>query len=731
MTASFDDAPRPAHAPGQPGLRDDILRSTQLIDAPPEEAFDRLTRIASSLLDAPVALVSLVDGARQFFKSAIGLAEPWATARETPLTHSFCKHVTADRAPLIVADAREHPVLRDNLAIQDLGVIAYAGMPLIVEGEALGALCVIDDQPRVWPEPQLRLLRDLADVVTSEIGLRRTLQAAEKQRALTEALVESLGDGVLAIDPERRFLLANHAARRTFSVGAAVGRRMPATWAINHSSRRADGTPLTSGEGALERGLRGEPTDDLTFQLHRPGAAAPIWVDVTGRPVRDASGRVVASVAVYRDVTERTRQAEAARIAEAAVRRNEQIYRAMVKHLPNGAVLLVDRELRYAAADGPLIGSLLRTASLTGLVGRSVGDVVSAGNRDAIIEAFRATLRGERLQLEVRRGEGCFDLRTVPIYDGDEVTHALAFLYDVSERRRETEELRITRDLLVGERALFETALAHIEDGVALLDADRRLLLANAAYAAMFGFTPEELEGLTRTQFLAHLTPLLEDPLDVLGRLDMKEQESCEEIVLARPHRRVLRRTWASVRLPTQHGYLVTWHDITAQKALLAEREQQLMIDALTGIPNRLAGQAALEVERARMQRTGAPLCVAVFDIDHFKRVNDDHGHATGDRVLCQVARALADQVRITDTVARWGGEEFLAVLPADLAGARVFCERARQAIEQLACPEIQRITTSVGVAEVGLDEDPRDAIARADLRLYEAKRAGRNRVES
>jgi GAF domain-containing protein len=94
--------------------------------------------------------VSLVDDRRQFFKSAVGLHESWASRRETPLTHSFCKFAVGRRAPLVVPDAREDPALRENLAIRDLGVIAYAGVPLVVEDEALGAFCVIDDKPHAW-----------------------------------------------------------------------------------------------------------------------------------------------------------------------------------------------------------------------------------------------------------------------------------------------------------------------------------------------------------------------------------------------------------------------------------------------------------------------------------------------------------------------------------------------------------------------------------------------------
>ncbi len=148
------------------------LHHTRLLDSPPEESFDRLTRLTATVLNVPVALVSLVDSDRQFFKSCLGLPQPWASQRQTPLSHSFCRHVVKSRRPLVVSDAREHPLLCDNPAIRDLGVIAYAGAPLITpDGHVLGTLCAIDHQPRHWTPEQVEILCNLAGSVLTEIQL--------------------------------------------------------------------------------------------------------------------------------------------------------------------------------------------------------------------------------------------------------------------------------------------------------------------------------------------------------------------------------------------------------------------------------------------------------------------------------------------------------------------------------------------------------------------------------
>ncbi|HEY5809728.1 MAG TPA: GGDEF domain-containing protein [Povalibacter sp.] len=156
--------------------------------------------------------------------------------------------------------------------------------------------------------------------------------------------------------------------------------------------------------------------------------------------------------------------------------------------------------------------------------------------------------------------------------------------------------------------------------------------------------------------------------------------------------------------------------------------------DALTGLLNR---RSALELGRTSLltaRRDQRPLSVLVLDVDHFKRVNDTHGHATGDDALRSVAAVLRQYLRRSDLLARWGGEEFLVVLPdADDGIACGLAERLRAAIATIEIPNRQgvlNITTSIGLASLeSIDADLEETIARADRALYRAKREGRNRV--
>jgi diguanylate cyclase (GGDEF)-like protein len=166
-------------------------------------------------------------------------------------------------------------------------------------------------------------------------------------------------------------------------------------------------------------------------------------------------------------------------------------------------------------------------------------------------------------------------------------------------------------------------------------------------------------------------------------------------------------------------------------ESLQEQLRDQADRDWLTGLHNRR--YLARELERPAHDRFGAPLTLAVLDLDHFKSINDGFGHAAGDQVLVRVAGLLLDVLRETDIVVRSGGEEFLVLMPAtDAAAGRAACERIREAVEDEAWKRIApglRVTASVGLASTDAPGDLEALVNLADQRLYDAKRAGRNCV--
>lgn len=157
--------------------------------------------------------------------------------------------------------------------------------------------------------------------------------------------------------------------------------------------------------------------------------------------------------------------------------------------------------------------------------------------------------------------------------------------------------------------------------------------------------------------------------------------------------------------------------------------------DPLTGLANRRSAERRLDADRARALRLDEPLSVLMLDLDHFKQVNDHWGHAAGDLVLKATAQALREELRGADLPSRFGGEEFLTILPGTDAGRALdVAERIRERIAKLAIAvpgDTIQITASIGVATIIRDEAAQELVARADVALYRAKDDGRDRCVS
>jgi signal transduction histidine kinase len=193
MTGNFDEVLDPARLAA--------LRRLGLLDSPAEAAFDQLGALAAKLLHSPIALVSLVDDRRQFFKSCQGLREPWASWRDTPLSHSFCQHVLTTDEPLIIDDARFDPRFIGNPAIEDLGMVAYLGIPLkLNSGEVLGSFCVIDHEPRRWTAEEVEIMSTLAASVMTEIELRSEIRHKDSAFEEVERLNQQLREKTASLE---------------------------------------------------------------------------------------------------------------------------------------------------------------------------------------------------------------------------------------------------------------------------------------------------------------------------------------------------------------------------------------------------------------------------------------------------------------------------------------------------------------------------------------------------
>jgi len=188
----------------------------------------------------------------------------------------------------------------------------------------------------------------------------------------------------------------------------------------------------------------------------------------------------------------------------------------------------------------------------------------------------------------------------------------------------------------------------------------------------------------------------------------------------------------SAIKLRGQWNAVGIVRDAT-ERVKTEERLKQLATtDTLTGICNRRRFDEMLASEIDRAARISSPLALILFDVDHFKRINDAFGHPTGDQVLAQLAGAVGGAIRTIDLFARWGGEEFAVLLPgSDLNAGRLLAEKLRMLLEKQPFADVGQVTCSFGVAEYAPGDNVDALIKKADLCLYRAKASGRNRVKT
>ena len=245
--------------------------------------------------------------------------------------------------------------------------------------------------------------------------------------------------------------------------------------------------------------------------------------------------------------------------------------------------------------------------------------------------------------------------------------------------------------------------------------------------------------------FLERLTSMTETSGFFQGKLEhsvkrIEEARSIEEIAP------VLREVISATRAMSEESLQVrdelrsikarteaTEAELNKLYTELNRLSNQARHDALTGVLNRQGMEEALEIEIARVRRKDSSLCLAMLDIDNFKKINDSRGHAAGDEALAHLASVVREALRPQDTLARYGGEEFVVILPETLLddGVHALQRLQRELTARLFLSGQDKIliTFSAGVAQIGAEETGLEALKRADLAMYQAKRAGKNRV--
>ncbi|MCX9193317.1 hypothetical protein C3Y87_18295 [Carbonactinospora thermoautotrophica] len=411
--------------PDEAVLRDPArLAALRRVNAPgtrPNEAFDRLARLAAKLLHAPIALVNFIDEEHQCFQGCFGLEEPWASTRRMPADWGFCPITLSSGKPVLFNDVRVLPQFRDDPAIDNLGIVAYAGIPLIdQDGRALGTLCVIDSRPRYWTEADLQTLHDLATTIFSEITLR---EYAEEQARLLEAFEHAPSLVAILRGRERVITMANAAFVRVFGP-------------FQQGTPARQAWPALSDEefrGCVDQAYRsGEPVriPEKTVLWKGPDGTVQGCFTFVFSPLRAASGDVDGVLIVGVDVTEQTRAREELR--ETALTLQQSLLPGRL-YQPD-SLEIAGRYLPGspdAAVSGDWLDVVPLGADRTALV---IGDVMGQGvHAAAVMGQLRSAVRAyARLDLPPSEVLGLLDGVVQEVAD-DQIVTCVYAIYDPAD----------------------------------------------------------------------------------------------------------------------------------------------------------------------------------------------------------------------------------------------------------------------------------------------------------
>ncbi|NCA72346.1 MAG: PAS domain S-box protein, partial [Sphingobacteriia bacterium] len=476
-----------------------------------------------------------------------------------------------------------------------------------------------------------------------------------------------------------------------------------------------------------------------------------VWTEIIATPLVDAEGRLMELAGVTRDIRERKRY-------EDAIRQSERRFRLLLDSFSQIAVQGLTPEgtiTFWNQANEPLYGYTAVEALGQDLVELIIPPEQRAGFREIIHQMASTGVRSPASEYSVIRKDG----QRATVYANYaiiDVPGSGRELYcidiDLTELRQTEEQLRISEER---HRLLADHAL----DVIWTMGLDGTFHYLSPSIERLRGYTADELR---RMPLEATFTPaswaivqagLVTARANVQAGLPVDFRAELEEL------RKDGSLVWTDVRATGIYGrdgrfieLLGVTRDISERKRYEAELQQArgaaeaanralqaanielqrlATTDRLTGLWNRHYFEEAMCAEMRRLARySEQPLSLLLFDIDHFKSINDTHGHLVGDQVLSALTHRVRQHLRATDVLARWGGEEFVVLLPHTRGEDAVrLAENLRQLVAGEPFPEVGRVTLSLGVAEFQPDETSDRWLKRVDDALYAAKTAGRNRV--
>jgi len=706
--------------------------ATEFINLPPEAidaAIDRALAELGAFVDADRAYVFTYDFEREIASNT----HEWCAEGITPEIENL-KAVPFSQLPgwldahrrgevVVIADVDQHPVevLREILERQGIRSVVSVPMPGDPEPAGFVGFDAVRKR-RDFSDEEVSLLRVFAEMLAEaqrRIGVQRML---EHERQRLSDIIEGTGAGTWEWDLTTGHIRINDEAARM--LGYRREEVEPITVETWQSLVHPD-----DGQAARDltrRHLAGELPHFVceTRMRHRDGRW--VWVVNRGRiSARDAAGRPITMSGTYQDITQR-------REAEEALRESEERFRRLFQDVSSVGVQGFDADftIRFWNRGSEVIYGYTAAEA----IGRSLIELlVPEEERAEAAAAMKAWVFGasadqvEEFELVCRDGRRVTVLssRTVQRRASGEV-EVFCFDIDISDKKAAELDLQ-----------LAASVFTHSRDGILIADRAGRVIRANAAFERITGRAPESIVGRS----LAELVVGDDDARRIddwwsgihaagewTGEFSLRHANGTPIVALL------------SINAVRDDAGRVVHHvgvltDITAEREYQAHLERMAHFDALTGLPNRTLLATRLRDAAARARRDRRLVALAYIDLDGFKAINDSHGHDVGDRFLKAVAQRMSQLLGDVDTLARVGGDEFVALITdlPDRAAANVPLERLR---DLLGAPIVvdgiaSQLSASIGVAFLEPDDD-RDGdqlLRQADQAMYVAKHLGRNQI--
>ena len=609
----------------------------------------------------------------------------------------------------------------------DLGLPDGEGVEIVdVLGFVAGDCAIVVLTGRIGEELGMAAIQHGADdyVLKSELsarGLHRSIGFAIERRRLkvnvkclsvqSAAVLESLADGVLVLDCGGQVVSANPAAEQI--LGATVSELVGSSLlSLPHRLTYRDGTPID--RGVARRALvEGAPLVDTVLGLQLDEQRSS-WIEIEAHPLPDPTGGADGTIVTIRDVTERIAAEEANR------------FQADLLHAVGQAVIAVDKNgliVYWNRAAEDMFGW-----SESEAVKRSILEVVSSPSTHQLEEIKDAVFGGRAWtgDLLVRRRDGTsfpiLATETPLLGDDGDLKGVIGVATDISERKRaEVAAKQLS--------AIVESSA----DAIYTVDLEGSVLTWNHGAQELYGYSAEEAVGM-------EIQALEPGELESEFRIGLEQLGAGETIRVESVRQRrdgdLIDVSLTASPIYDDEGNVVgassIARDISDRKLLEAELFRQAVHDSLTGLPNRALLADRLSQSLANTSRRDSSVALLFLDLDQFKAINDAHGHLVGDELLVEVADRLNAAARLSDTLARFGGDEFVVVCEdTDTAGAEEVAQRLAGALKDpFMIGGVKRhISASIGIAvSPPLEADPHSLLRYADTAMYEAKARGRDR---